>query len=243
MPFYRITPDRDRPSGWLILEVFDIPFYVETSFLFMAALVFMYAAQGSSGPNGGGNQALVLGGLLVLIVFFSLLVHEAGHALVCRLFGLQPVTVSLVMFGGFTRHPPTTHGRSLVITLAGPTGTLIMAVLGLMLPQLMPVLRQYEASRFVFGAGGVLFQLNLFWLIFNLLPIYPMDGGQSLFHIFSFFAREPRAMLVVAYLSLLTCGAVGIYLFTHNYRGLFIYLFLAMFIQQNVQIVRHLRLP
>jgi Zn-dependent protease len=229
MVFYRVTPDRQRPRGWQILEVAGVPFYVEPSFLFMAAIILMLVAE--------QTRSMTLGGMLVFIVFVSLMVHEAGHAMAARFFGLGPITVSLIAFGGNTSHPPTTHGRSLAITLAGPAGSLLMVALGLTLPRLFPALMSFEASSFVFDN---LWYLNLIWLIFNLLPIYPMDGGQSLFHFFSFFVREPRALLTVAYISLGACALVGLWLFMNRILSIFIIFFLIMFIQQNVQIVRSL---
>jgi Zn-dependent protease len=229
MTFFRITPDRDRPNGWQILELAGVPFYIEASFLIFVGIIMMLQAEAS--------RSLQLAGFVGFVIFFSLLAHEAGHAIVARLNGLRPVTVSLVAFGGYTRHPPTTHGRSLGIIAAGPIGSLLMALLGWMVPEVFPGLLRYDATAII---CWLFWRLNLLWFIFNVLPIYPMDGGQLIFHVFSFFTREPRALLTVAYLSLGTCAVAGYWLWTHGYGGFITVILMIMFVQQNVQIIRSL---
>ena len=221
-----------RPRGWEILRIGGVPFYVEGSFLvFLLLLLFLFGerSQGGSLPRAG---------LLCFVVFFSLLIHEGGHALAAHLSGCRGIMVSLVMFGGYARHSPTTHGRSLLISLAGPFCTLLLVVIGLLMVRFVPAVGASDPARFFFG---YLFGLNLFWLVLNLLPIYPMDGGQSLFYGLQFFVRREPALHKVAVVSMVSCVLVGLILMKSPFGGLFIYFFLAMFFMQNLNIARALR--
>jgi len=108
-------------------------------------------------------------------VTVSLLAHELGHALVARHFKLQP-HVMLTGLGGVTGHERATRPRDdALIVAAGPFAGFALAALC------------YALLRYVdMPAGPVrmvlanLALLNVFWSVFNLLPMWPMDGGQLL---------------------------------------------------------------
>ncbi len=232
MFFNNASPKDNRPRGWEILRIGGVPFYVEGSFLlFLLLLLFMFGerARGGSLPQAG---------LLCFIVFFSLLLHEGGHALAAHLSGCRGIMVSLVMFGGYARHSTTTHGRSLFIALAGPFFTLLLVVFGFLMVRYVPAVHASSPATFFFGN---LFMLNTFWLVLNLLPIYPMDGGQSVFYGLQYFVRREAALHKVAVVSMVFCVLVGLILMKSPYGSLFIYFFLAMFFMQNLNIARALR--
>jgi stage IV sporulation protein FB len=233
MPTYQIRPDRDRPPGWQILSIAGVPFYIEPSFLFFMGIIIFSQLQYSH----SFSQA----GLLGFVIFFSLLAHEAGHGLLARFFGYRDITISLVMFGGNTRHPPATRGQSLLITLAGPAATVGLAALAWYLMTRGWTPADQPAGRYLLGA---IFYINLFWAAFNLLPIYPMDGGQALFHLLSFVASERFALLAVAFVSIFLCAGFGFLLLTGAVRlaggGFFMVFFILMFFGQNLQIIRSL---
>ncbi len=231
MAFYQVKPDRERAAGWLIFEVADIPFYVQPFFLLLVAYLAMPVAQ--------NHHSMALAGMFGLVVFISLIVHEAGHALACRLFGLQPITVVLHGFGGYTSHPPTTHPRSLAIIAAGPLGTVLMIVLGMGIPYFFPGVMRYQASDFVFGWMA---SLNFLWLVVNILPIFPMDGGQFLFHLLTFVWREPRAIRITAIVSLVVCLMVAAVMYYFSQGFSINMILLAMFASQNIDILRRTRL-
>ncbi|MBI3736398.1 site-2 protease family protein, partial [Candidatus Sumerlaeota bacterium] len=52
--------------------------------------------------------------------------------------------------------------------------------------------------------------INVFWVFFNLVPIYPLDGGQFLFHFLAQWWGDTRAMLTVARISLPLCAVIGV---------------------------------
>lgn len=235
MAIYHIKPDRTRPNGWRILSLGDIECYVEPSFLIFIGIIVLINLQG-----GSGAPAISRAGLFGFIIFFSLLAHEFGHALMARLMGYRDIIISLVAFGGATTHPPATRGQSLLIVLAGPAVSLALWGMARFLWLSDAAWVQEDVSRYIIG--NVLF-LNLVWAIFNLLPIFPMDGGQALFYSLSFMMRNARAILVTAFVSLTVCAGVGALIASGLLgapQNLLILIFLIItFVQQNVQIIRN----
>jgi Zn-dependent protease len=223
-------PDGEPHSGWKILELAGIPFVIEPSFLIFLGIIFLLGIQ-SWGYHP--SQA----GLFIFIVFFSLLAHEGGHALVSRLFGLNPIAVSLVMFGGNTWHPATTHGRSLLITLAGPAGSLVLVALSWLVGLYVPNVLVQPAALFIMRQ---FFFLNLVWLIFNLLPVYPLDGGQVVYHALGFFGmRDALAIRTTAWLSLVICVPLALWALVNHFFMMLV--FIGFFFAQNLRIAKGAR--
>ena len=120
--------------------------------------------------------------LWVAVVLVSILVHELGHALVGRMFGLAP-SIALHGMGGTTsfqplpgRAPRGSFGtmKNVLISLAGPfagfafAGALYAAELGGLI---------HTDNALVRRAFSLLLAVNVGWGIFNLLPMLPLDGG------------------------------------------------------------------
>jgi stage IV sporulation protein FB len=138
---------------------------------------FFWLAAALLGANAlkGGLQYLLI---WIAVVFVSILVHELGHALAIRRFGSDSRIV-LWCFGGLAI-PYSSAGRrwkQIAIALAGPTAGFILCGLVYGSDQLwhwgsnakvLPINYLYIA----------LFEVNLVWGIFNLLPVIPLDGGQ-----------------------------------------------------------------
>jgi Zn-dependent protease len=112
-------------------------------------------------------------------VFVSILVHELGHALTAQYFGWQPHIV-LYSFGGYASFDPTwghSTARSILVTLAGPGAGFVL--FGLVVGIEMLLAHQGVHLSFL---ARVAFRdmewINLWWGVMNLLPVYPLDGGQ-----------------------------------------------------------------
>ncbi|MGH7137925.1 MAG: site-2 protease family protein, partial [Pirellulales bacterium] len=137
--------------------------------------------------------------LWVAAVFVSILVHEFGHAVMIRRYGWRP-RIILYSFGGLAAYEPTWHRTwpKVAISFAGPAaGFLLAAVVAvairlaghevtLRLDHPFPIPLRFEGFYTADGKelvslndfiGDVLF-VNIFWGFINLLPIYPLDGGQ-----------------------------------------------------------------
>ena len=111
--------------------------------------------------------------ILLPILFGCVLLHELGHSLVAKRFGLQVLDITLWPLGGMARMSaiPEEPRTEALIAIAGPAVNFVLAVLALpllLLPQ--PVL--FFAQFFVL--------VNVLMGVFNLLPAFPMDGGRLL---------------------------------------------------------------
>src|SRR6187401_2921519 len=116
-----------------------------------------------------------------IALFVIVLLHEFGHALACRQTGGQADTIVLWPLGGVAYvAPPPRPGATLWSIAAGP---LVNVLLAPILTALFLLARQSNLSE-SFPDGYLLlrsiFFINFGLLVFNLLPIYPLDGGQIL---------------------------------------------------------------
>ncbi len=108
----------------------------------------------------------------VVVILFSVLVHEFGHALTASFFG-QSVRIELVAFGGVTIREEKTlsNSKEFIVVLMGPFA-------GFLLYLLCNFLRVYTINESLLDVYLTLgAHANFFWTICNILPIYPLDGG------------------------------------------------------------------
>jgi Zn-dependent protease len=132
-----------------------------------------------------------------LIVFGFVLMHEFGHVFACRSVGGTADRILLWPLGGLAFvAPPPRPGACLWTTFAGP---LVNVFLGPILYVLMlattPV--EGEASSDFFKLFQTLFSFNVVMLVFNLLPVFPLDGGRIL-HALLWFPLGPGLSLAIA---------------------------------------------
>ena len=176
-----------------------------------SALLFFFLVSGMS--------TTLLGTIAIVVALFgSIVLHELGHALMARRYGIGTADITLYLFGGVARleRMPRSAGPELLIALAGPAvnfaivlGLLIVLVLAnsLGLPPL-------EFLQFVLG-------MNLVLGVFNLLPVFPMDGGRVLRALLSGPLGRLRATEVAALLGRVIAVAGGVYFLTQgNFQGL-----------------------
>ena len=128
-----------------------------------------------AGLIGWINSGTVIGAFIWLgIIFFSVLIHEFGHALTAVFFK-QKARIQLVAFGGLTQFdgPKLKFWQQFVITFNGPLFGFFLFLFATALLQISfppPILKILRATQIA----------NLFWTVVNLLPVLPLDGGQLL---------------------------------------------------------------
>lgn len=155
----------------LQFRLFGIPVRVLPWFWLLAALL---GGELLRGPEGW--KYLVV---WMVVVFVSILVHEMGHALTARLFGYYP-RVFLYHFGGVAMYTPDgqyTAGRSILITFAGPAAGLALG-LGALVGSIGLAVWDVQLQPLVNATLSFLIYVNIAWSVLNLLPVYPLDGGQ-----------------------------------------------------------------
>jgi Zn-dependent protease/predicted transcriptional regulator len=135
-----------------------------------------------AGYEEGGGAGAVSAAVLLLLLFACVLLHEFGHILMARRFGVRTPDVLLLPIGGVARleRIPEQPRQELLIAIAGPAVTLaIIIVLYALVASIgdTTALHQPEPDAPLLVN---LLQVNLFLLIFNLIPAFPMDGGRVL---------------------------------------------------------------
>lgn len=112
----------------------------------------------------------------IVVVFVSILVHEMGHAIAYRWFR-SPASIVLYAFGGLAtpHYPPLKRWKRIIVALAGPFAGFLLsaAAFGSLF-----LVRWSEYGSYVAFFVGMLIFVNLWWGVFNLLPVFPLDGGQ-----------------------------------------------------------------
>ena len=118
----------------------------------------------------------------MVVCFVSLLMHEMGHALAFTLFGRRSHIVLHAM-GGYAmpEYNLNSPGRRLVVALAGPAVTFSLALIAFLV---LMFTKGIALDPMILRALVLTFAINLFWGIFNMLPIWPMDGGRALGELF-----------------------------------------------------------
>ncbi len=117
---------------------------------------------------------------LVILLFGSVLLHELGHALTARTFGIHTQDIVLTPIGGIARVSamPQKPKQEIAIAAAGPLVSLALAAISFVLfigIQFIPL-----APQIFSAASEILFVTNLILALFNLVPALPMDGGRVL---------------------------------------------------------------
>jgi Zn-dependent protease/CBS domain-containing protein len=117
-----------------------------------------------------------MGTIAVTLFFTSLLLHELGHATQARREGMEIAGITLWLFGGIAqfkgRFPSA--GAEFRIAIAGPIVTLVIGTVLLAAALLIPLPSAVDGVAFWLG------YVNLFLLVFNMLPALPLDGGRVL---------------------------------------------------------------
>jgi stage IV sporulation protein FB len=135
-----------------------------------------------AGYQQGGMSGAWLASLSLLALFACVLLHEFGHILMARRFGVRTPDVILLPIGGVARleRIPDEPKQELLIALAGPAVTLAIVVL----LYLLLVAWGHAPSLWGLEPDGPflenLMRVNLYLLVFNLFPAFPMDGGRVL---------------------------------------------------------------
>lgn len=174
-------------NRYRVLTLFGIPVYLSLWAILIAAFFALQALM--------DRQPKLL--LWLLLLTLIILLHELGHALVARHFGQHILGITLHLFGGLMEHAgPLSRRQSIAVALAGPAVNLVLLIPALLLRN------AFDPTRFAGWLIHALFWLNLVLLVFNLLPVYPLDGGQAFRAILYQRLGAARARLISASLSL-----------------------------------------
>jgi len=181
------------PGSVVTFKVFGVP--VRLHFTFILLLVFLLVI------GVGQRQSGLMTALYILALFASVLLHELGHTLIARHYGIRTLEIVMFPIGGVSRPERAPKAREeLWVALSGPLVNLLIAA-GLLiwvgvqqgfvsLAQLREPTDANLAERIALG--------NLLLFVFNLLPAYPMDGGRILRSFLALRLPEEEATRIAA---------------------------------------------
>ena len=141
-------------------------------------------------------------------LFVIVLLHEFGHALACRQVGGQANQIVLWPLGGVAYvAPPPRPGATLWSIAAGPLVNVALIPVLILVGALSRFSGWEESAPNAHQFWHTLWLINLGLLIFNMLPIYPLDGGQILRSVLWFWLGRARSLLVTTLI-----GFIGVVL-------------------------------
>lgn len=174
-----------------LITIAGIRIEVHVTFLLMVAALALFRR--SSNPVWFTVAEL-------LLVFLCVLLHELGHALAARRYGIQTREIVLLPIGGLARleRMPEKPAQEIVVALAGPGVNLI--ILTALAAWIAASGESFELAlqRAEQGLPEFLFVVNLAMLLFNLIPAFPMDGGRVLRAGLALAMPYPRATRIAA---------------------------------------------
>ncbi len=205
-------------KSWKLGRIAGIDLYLHPTFLILLALVLI---------SDGGSLAV----LFTTAVFGCVLLHELGHALTARAFGISTQDITLSPIGGVARlrRMPRSPGAELLVTLAGPAVNVVIAAvlaLGLWTSSAWNPWFAYSLlGRFL----STLMMVNLMLAAFNMIPAFPMDGGRILRALLSGWLGRLRATEIAARIGQVLALAIPFVLLNLGVFSI-LHLFLAAFV-------------
>ncbi|HXL14964.1 MAG TPA: site-2 protease family protein [Methylomirabilota bacterium] len=196
--------------SWKIATVAGIEIRVHVTFPLL--LIWLFWA----GANRGIAQAAEGVGF-ILAVFGCIVLHEFGHALTGKRFGVMTRDITLLPIGGVARldRIPRNPRQEVTIALAGPLVNVVIAGALLLYMRLAPGVYNFsDPGLFERSFTARLFMVNVFIVAFNLIPAFPMDGGRVLRAILAMrldYVRATRIAATVGQGMALLFGFLGLF--------------------------------
>lgn len=181
---------------WHIGRIAGIDIKIHLTFVF----IFIWFGL-SAYISGGSITAALTNVLFILTLFLCVVLHEFGHALTARLFGIKTKDITLLPIGGVARleSMPEDPIEELLVAVAGPAVNAVISA-GLFTGLLL--------SGFFSQPINITAMLSNFWLqllianiilvLFNLIPAFPMDGGRVLRSLLALAMDQTRATRIAA---------------------------------------------
>lgn len=165
---------------------FGIGVYVHWTFALLIAWLLFINLGGDDGSLNRAISEIVF----VCSVFVCVVMHEYGHALMARRFGVRTRDITILPIGGVARleRMPRKPIEEFLVAIAGPLVNVAIAIVlyaGIAAARALPALPQAGDEQFARAALDMgffpkLLAVNIMLVLFNLLPAFPMDGGRVL---------------------------------------------------------------
>lgn len=198
--------------SWRLGTVAGIGVYIHATFLLILGWVVL-----SHWLQGHTAAATAGGVLFTLALFGCVLLHEFGHALMAKKYGIRTRDITLLPIGGVARleRMPDDPRQELWVALAGPAVNVAIAAALFAWLTLSHTLEPLESLGLASGSFWErLMVLNVFVVVFNLIPAFPMDGGRVLRALLAMRLEYTRATQIAATVGqglALVFGFVGLF--------------------------------
>ena len=190
------TRPAPRPAGtWRIGQIGGIDVLVRSSWLLVAALISVsLAPEVQAREPGLGGFAYVAGLAFAVLLYLSVLLHEASHALMAKRYGLPVVSITLHFLGGVTQidGEADTPRREFGVSVVGPLTSILVGLVVLPLAFVVP-----DGTLLELVFSGLAFA-NLVVGVLNLVPGLPLDGGHVLRAVVWKVTGNPHRATIVA---------------------------------------------
>jgi Zn-dependent protease len=171
--------------------LFGINVYLHWAWFIVAYFMIKYRTHVYTSP--------IFNVLEYLALFLIVLVHEFGHQLACRQVGGQTNDIVLWPMGGVAYvSPPQRPGAQLWSIVAGPLVNVVLIPILFVLVSVSSHLGWYDTNPNAYELVHIIWEINIGLLIFNLMPIYPLDGGQILRSLLWFPFGRANSLLVAS---------------------------------------------
>ncbi|HWB19332.1 MAG TPA: site-2 protease family protein [Phycisphaerales bacterium] len=196
-----------------VAKIAGVPVRIHWTFLLLLGWVF-WTGYSSGGTASGLRMVVFVGAVFVCVV-----AHEFGHITAARAFGIQTRDVTLLPIGGVASlaNMPEKPWQELIVAIAGPMVNVLIA--GVLLP--IAILsggfqsadELLQPGHFIQTFAASLAAINIWLLLFNLLPAFPMDGGRVVRAVLAMMTDRvtaTRAAAMVGKVLAVVMGIVGL---------------------------------
>lgn len=213
--------------SWKIGRLAGIDVYLHFTFLILLGWIAL-----SQYLQRQRWQDAVAGLALILTLFSIVVMHELGHALMARRFGIRTRDITLLPIGGVAQleRMPEKPWQELLVALAGPAVNVVLAIVFFAALAVRGELAELADARELKLMGGhflaTMVSINVTLAVFNLLPAFPMDGGRVLRALLAMRMDYVRATNIAASIGQAMAWVLGfVGLFTNPFL-----LFIALFV-------------
>ena len=183
-------------KNWDLGKIAGIDVRIHWTFWLVMILYSLTAAM------SGGLTHAAMTAVTLALVFACVLAHEFGHAFAASAFGIRTHDITLLPIGGLARlaSMPDKPVQELIIALAGPAVNVVIAGLLLLLTPMQSLAKLSQNPALMLGGSLIEYLLfaNVFLVLFNMLPAFPMDGGRVLRSLLAMRTSHLRATEIAA---------------------------------------------
>jgi Zn-dependent protease len=203
-----------------VAKVSNIPVYLSDNYFLFVFGMILYKLI-FSGVAVALDTSLAIVALSAIVVM-----HEFGHALTAKHFGAKTDSITLYFFGGIAKINEYSWQKlidkprhSLLVWLAGPMTNIVLAGLIFLGMRSFVHHRDFIVShQVIFAYLAWLFIMNLALAIFNLLPVFPMDGGGILYSVLRMITTKARAIRITSVVGII--GSIAFIVLAFKFKAI-----------------------